>query len=330
MPVETAKADDDVPRVVRLDLEEISAVQHLLDHLEHVVGLVAFGGNDCLEVRRLTLGVIVRFLVGWRLEVVGGDKAQQVLDLPVHLVLVLGAEVGNAAPGGMRLGSAQLLQRHVLAGNGADHVRSGDKHLADVFDHENEVRHRRRVHGPTGAGSGDDRDLRHHARRADVTKENLAVPGKALNALLDASACGVVDANDRAAVALGKVHHLDHLLGVSLAKRSAEDGEILGEDGNLAALDGAEAGHDAVTVWVRAIHAELGRAMLDKGVQLHEGAFVEQGQHPIPGAALAPLRLLLAGSLVALLDRLANLREPGGFLHLCLRHRVSPSLLGAQ
>ena len=68
------------------------------------------------------------------------------------------------------------------------------------------------------------------------------------DALLDAGAGAVVEADQRDADRGGQVHDLVDLLGEHLAQRPAEDGEVLAEDAHLAAVDGAEAGDDAVGV----------------------------------------------------------------------------------
>src|SRR5690606_13846693 len=102
--------------------------------------------------------------------------------------------------------------------------------------HPDEVGHRRGVDGPTRARPGHDRDLRDHAREPDVAVEDFAVAGETLDPLLDAGTGRVVDADHRAAVALGEIHQFHHLLGERLAQRAAEDTEFLREDGYLAAV----------------------------------------------------------------------------------------------
>ena len=79
-----------------------------------------------------------------------------------------------------------------------------------------------------------------------VLQEDVGVAGQAVDALLDARAAGVEEADDRRAVAHRHLLHLDDLLGVRLGKRSAEDREILGENVDHAAVDRAPAGHHAV------------------------------------------------------------------------------------
>ena len=142
------------------------------------------------------------------------------------------------------------------------------------------------------------RDLRDHAGGADVAEEDLAVAGQPLDPLLDAGPGRVVDADDRAAVALGQVHQLDHLLGEGLAERAAEDGEVLREDRDLAAVDRAEAGDDAVAVGARALHAELVRAVPHERIELLRTIPRRAAPARAPARRACRARLLLRGGLV--------------------------------
>ena len=82
----------------------------------------------------------------------------------------------------------------------------------------------------------------------------------------------------RAAGLHGEVHDLDDLLAEDLAERAAEDGEVLGEDADLAAVDGAVAGDHAVAVGPVLLHAEGRRAVPRQLVELDERALVEQAR----------------------------------------------------
>ena len=103
-----------------------------------------------------------------------------------------------------------------------------------------------RVDGAARARPHDQPDLRDHARALDVAHEDVAVGAERDDALLDPRAARVVDADHRAADLGGQVHDLAHLLGHDLAQRAAEDGEVLGEDADPAAVDRAVAGDDRV------------------------------------------------------------------------------------
>ena len=156
---------------------------------------------------------------------------------------------------------------------------------------------------PAGAGAHDHRDLRDHARGVHVAAEDLAVQAERDDALLDAGAGALVDADDRAAGLDGEVHHLGDLLAVDLAERAAEDREVLGEHAHLAAVDGAVAGDHAVAVRAVLLQAERDRAVPGQLVELDERALVEEQLDPLAGG-LAALGVLL-------LDRLRRARVDG-------------------
>ena len=80
---------------------------------------------------------------------------------------------------------------------------------------------------------------------------------------------------------------------VDLAERAAEDGEVLREHGDRAAVDRAVAGDDAVAVRAVLLHAEVGGAVPGELVQLDEGALVQQQVDPLTGRQLALGVLLL-------------------------------------
>ncbi len=81
--------------------------------------------------------------------------------------------------------------------------------------------------------------------------------------------------------------HLDDLLGVGLGKRPAEDREILGENIDDTAVDGAPAGDHAVAGNALLLHAEVVAAVLDEHVELLEGVLVEQQVEALAGGELA-------------------------------------------
>src|SRR5690606_28554186 len=66
------------------------------------------------------------------------------------------------------------------------------------------------------------------------------------------------------------------LLRVCLRQRAAEHREVLREDIDQATADPPVAGHDAVPVRMLPIETEVGRAVRDEPVELHEAAFVQQ------------------------------------------------------
>ena len=83
------------------------------------------------------------------------------------------------------------------------------------------------------------------------------------------------------------------------AERAAEDGEVLAEDVDDAAVDRAPAGDDAVAGDLGLLHAEVGRAMLDVHVEFLERTLVHQELDALAGGQLAALVLGLDAGLAA-------------------------------
>ena len=284
--------------IQRLHFQEFAVVEHRLDHLVHVVRLVGRVRDQRVE-RQVIVGDIkvaddrVHHRV---VEIVRWQVPEQRLDVVDRVVLVGGQVVRVARLRVVGTRAAQLLHRDVLAGDRLDHVRAGDEHVRGLVDHDGEVGECRGVDGAARARAHDERDLRDHAGRADVAEEDLAVQAERDDALLDARAAGVVDADDRAAVPHRHVHHLDDLLAEYLAERAAEDREVLREHADRPAVDGAVPGHHAVAVWPGLGHAEVRRAVPGELVEFDERTLVEQHVDAFAGGLLAPGVLLFHGA----------------------------------
>ena len=294
--LDPAEAADDVRREQCLHLQELAVVHHVVDHGVHVVGLVRRVGHECVQLAvlvgdvQLGVNVVVRRRV---LEVVARQVGQQRLDV-VDGVGLVGREVVRVA--GLRVvgaGAAEVLLRHVLAGDGLDDVRAGDEHERLLVDHHGEVGDRRGVDGSAGARAHDHRDLRDDAAGHHVAVEDVAVEAERHHALLDPGAARVVDADHRAADLQREVHHLDDLLAEHLAEGPAEHGEVLGEDADLASVDGAVAGDHAVAVRPGLVQPERGGPVPGQLVHLDERALVEQRVDPLASGHLALGVLLL-------------------------------------
>src|SRR5262249_21742031 len=235
--VGTAEAHDDVVREAGVHLQELAAVQHVLDDVVHVVGLVGGVGDRGVQFgvdagdRQYLLvrvggddagrgaggggsGVAAgggRFLLvrgggddggrggGGVVEVVGGQVGQQVTGEVQALVLVLGLEVRHAGLGVVRVRAAQFLEAHLLPCHGLDHVGPGNEHVRDALDHQGEVGDRGGVHRAARARPHDQADLRDDPGREHVPAEDLGEQAERDHALLDPGAAAVVDADYRAA-----------------------------------------------------------------------------------------------------------------------------------
>ena len=246
LAVHAGKADDEVLGVVGLDLQELAVVDDGADDAVHVVGLVGRVGDDFVELVVDAVDGVVALYQGSLLEVVLGDVAEELADDADGVLAVLGCDVAYARLLGVHVGTAQVFLADVFAGNGLYNLGAGEEHVADAFGHDGEVGEGGRVDGAAGAGAEDCRNLGNDARGKDVALENLGVAGQGVDALLDAGAARVVEADDGSAHLHGHVHNLADFQGHGLGQRAAEDGEVLGEDVDETAFDCAVTGDDAV------------------------------------------------------------------------------------
>ena len=247
---------------------------HLLDVIRLVGGIGDHGVEHAVAVGGLPLE---RVLVDRDLRhvVVGEepDERSRVID---RVVLVLGEVVGDTRPGVVGVRPAELLHADVFAGDGLDDVRPRDEHLGGLVDHDDEVGEGGGVDRAPRGRPHDERDLRDDSRRRGVQAEDLAVLAESDDALLNARAAGVEDADDRHPAAECELHDLDDLVSCDLAERAAEGREVLRVDGDRAPVDRADARDDGVAVGTRAVHAERARAVADVLVELDERARVDE------------------------------------------------------
>ena len=286
-PAEAHEADQDVGRVVLVHLEEVAVVGHALHQRVHVVGLVGRFRDQRVERVVLAIDGIAGVEARRRIEVVRRQERQQLAHQRDRLAIAGHGEVRDAALHAVRVRAAELLLGDVLVGDGADDVRPGHEHVARALDHHGEVGDGRRVDRAAGARPHHRGDLRHDARRQRVAEEDVGVAGERDHAFLDARAAGVVEPDDRRPELHRQIHDLADLGGVGLRQRSAEDGEVLGEGVDDAAVDAAGAGDDAVARHDLVGHAEVEAAMRDELVDLLEGAGVEELGDALAGGELA-------------------------------------------
>ncbi len=264
-----------------------------------VVRLVRFRGNDGVELLVGAIDGIGARLTRRVVKIIGWHKAQQLANHAEAFGVVVCQEVRHAGLLVVRHRAAQLFLGDLFVSDRLDDVRAGDEHVRGVVDHQDEVGDGGRVHRATGARTHDGGDLRHHARCQRVAQEDVGVAGERHHAFLDARAAGIIQADDGSADAHGGVHDLDDFGGVGFRERSAEDGEVLGEDEDQTTLDASIAGDEAVAVKLLLFHAELVAAMGDELVGLFEGAFVEQELDALARRHLALLVLACAALFAA-------------------------------
>jgi len=149
-PSSRAKTDDEVLGEVLLDLHEAAYVDHRPDRRLHVVGLVRVFRDERLQHPVATLRVVGRRDRGWSLPVASRQVGEEPADAAEGFGLRLVEKVGDATADVVDLSAAELVEADLLTGRHPDHLRPGDEHVAEVLDHEDEIRDRRRVDGAAG------------------------------------------------------------------------------------------------------------------------------------------------------------------------------------
>ena len=289
--VDPGEAHHDVGGVAGLDLQEVGVVDDASDDLADVVAGLAVHRDDVADLGRRTPGCTHPGRSWSILSVVLGQEADQLLGDQDGLLVIVGHEAVHAGDRHVRVGAAELILGDVLTGDLLDHVRPGDEHVG-LAGLDDEVGQGRGVDRATGAGAGDDRDLRDHTGQQHVGVEHLAVAGQRVDALLDPGAARIVEEEERRAVLQRGLHHRHNLLVVGLAGRTAGDGEVLAGHPHRATQHGAAAGDHAIGGHVSDIHAEGGGPVPTEQADLFEAVGVQQGVQPLAGRHLALLVLL--------------------------------------
>mmetsp|Transcript_32106 Transcript_32106/g.87965 ORF Transcript_32106/g.87965 Transcript_32106/m.87965 type:complete len:549 (+) Transcript_32106:245-1891(+) len=314
LAVHPAERGDDVLGVTWRHLEDLSVVDHAPHERRHVVRRVRVVRHDQVErivgARRRVLGLTL----GRRFPVRRRHETDQLPYRLHRLHVVLAGEVRHARRARVRARAAEGLRRHGLIRHRLDHLGARHKHVGGVLDHHGEVGHRGRVHRAARARPHDHAELRHDARRDDVPLEDLRVAGEGRDALLDARASGVVEADDGRADLECLIHDFADLFGVRLAQRAAEHREVLREDEDAPPVDLAVARHDTVSRRLIVLHTEVDAAVGLEHVVLAECPWVKQQLQPLARRqlSLAVLRFNPTGS-ASEERRLLVLLERGGY-----------------
>jgi len=133
------------------------------------------------------------------------------------------------------------------------------------------------------------------ARSPYLGFEQVAVHFQRVHAFLEAGAAGIIQADQRPAHLLGEVDSPYFLEAVVLAEGAGHSHEVLGEGDRGAAVDQAVAGDHSFRGYLRLVHAEVGRPVLDEYAYLVEGAGVEEIIYPFSCRPLASTVALLDG-----------------------------------
>ena len=122
LAAEAREADDDVLRVVGVDLEELAVVHDAPDEADHVVRLVRRGGHDAVELGILAVDGVAVLAPRRVLLVVRRQEAEERADLVEAVRVRVRDDVRDARDGGVRVGAAERLLRDVLVRDRLDDV----------------------------------------------------------------------------------------------------------------------------------------------------------------------------------------------------------------
>ena len=136
--------------------------------------------------------------------------------------------------------------------------------------------------------------MRDDAAGEGVAQEDVGIASEGEDAFLDAGAAGIVEADVGCAVLKCGVHELADFLGVGFGERAAEDGEVLSEDIDEAAMHQAIAGDEAIAIDDLLIHVEVAAAVADEFVEFFEGGLVEEEFDAFAGGEFAVFMLAFA------------------------------------
>ena len=192
----------------------------------------------------------------------------------------------------MCIGTTQLFRGNILTGHRLDHAGASDKHLS-IAGLNDEVSQRRRVGSTTGAGAGDDGNLRHQTGQQHVIVEHLAIAREGINTLLNAGSTRVIDKDERRACVSTSLHHGSHFVRLGFTGGTTHHSEVLRRNVSRAAEDGTRTSHHTVSGRIGLIHAEVCGAVGGKHASLLERTFIHQGVDTLAGGELAALMLFV-------------------------------------
>ena len=292
------EAADQRLAVEGLELVELGAVDEARDHLAHVVGLAQVARHDAVELR-CVLGGQGGFAAaepGRRAVIEAADDLARERK---RMGVVVREVIDDAGGARVHVAAAEGFGVDDLAGRRFHERRAAEKDRALVADDDGLVAHGRHVGAARGAGTHDHRDLRNARGReprlvvedaAEVLaiREHLVLQRQEGAARVDEVDAGqAVLERDflRAQVLLDR----DRVVGAAL------DGRVVRDHEQFAAVDAADAGHEARGRRVVAVHAAGGeRRDLEE-----RAAGVEEGLDALARQELAARDVLGARGLAA-------------------------------
>ncbi len=177
-----------------MHLKKVTSVNDPRDDPVHVHRLARVGLNERINA---FIGAHFNFRIRlvWRiLGVIGRQETQELLNEGNGFRVGIHDKVRIAADRGVHVRAAHILGFDFAATDRLDDLRPGDEHLPVASGHDDEVHQRRRIRGATSTRTTDDSDLRDDAGQLNVAVEDLAIAGQGVDAFLDSSPSGILEA----------------------------------------------------------------------------------------------------------------------------------------
>src|SRR6266436_6379090 len=274
--IEARKTYDEILGEMFVDFEEVGVVNDGVNGVLDVVGFLRVVGYERIERIVAAVSGIRGGAARRVVDVVGRKKAEQLANHGQAVGVIGSDEMRDAAGGVVGHGAAELLLGDFLVRDGLYDIGTGDEHVGRVAGHKNKIGDGGGIDGAAGARAHDRADLRDDAAGERVAEENIRVTGEGSDAFLDARAAGIVEADDGSAGAHGLIHDFANLQSIRFGQRASENGKVLRENIDDAAVDAAESSDEAVAGGTLLVHAEIGAAVTHELVELFERMFIEE------------------------------------------------------
>ena len=193
--------------------------------------------------------------------------------------------------------ATELIERDLLTRRRGDDVRASHEHVRVLARHDNEVGEGRLVDRTARAGTQDDRNLGNQARGLARLLEDATVLGQRDDALLDAGAARILNADDRNTHADTPVDEVDDLVALHLAQRPTQHREVLRVRGDHTPLHATVAGGHSRT------DTTLAHRSADELTDLVPHAVVKEKRQALAGRQLLLGVLALGGLFLGRLER---------------------------
>ena len=244
---ETRERDDCAFAETRFQLEQAVLVDQRLDHALHVVHLRAFLRQDGKHLLHVRAGTRGHRRIRRRFAVMARHIGEKTLERGEHLLLGIDDLVDEPGDFGVHAPAAEFFEIDFSAERHFYEARTRHCHGGALL-HHGEIREAGQPRGRAERRADDGHRERRFARAPEL---RVVVAQQHAHAArthrIGQPRAGRFTDDDKRHAALGRrALHMADFLAVGSAGRSAFDGEVVDDDGDIAAVDAREAGDLAV------------------------------------------------------------------------------------